>query len=141
MTRKEISAFFARRDENWNRHDVAALAADHAEDGDLESPVAAKVKGRSAIQNNYVSWFSSFPDVHYLTEHLVIDGNRAVQFVKMTGTHKGDFCGLAPTGKRFEAHCAFLFMLEKGKVAREIRIYDFTGVLLQLGVLKAKPAF
>jgi steroid delta-isomerase-like uncharacterized protein len=141
MTRKDISEFFARRDENWNRHDVSALTADHAEDGELDSPLAVKVKGRSAIRKNYVSWFSSFPDVHYSTEHLVIDGNRAVQFVKMVGTHKGEFCGLAPTGKGFEAQCVFLFTLEKGKVAQEVRIYDFTGVLLQLGVLKAKPAF
>ena len=107
----------------------------------MESPVGGTVKGRTAIQNIYIEWFSSFPDVVYLTEHLLIDGNRAVQFVKMTGIQKGNFCGLAPTGKQFEVRCAFLFFLTGDKIAREIRIYDFTGVLLQLGVLKAKPAF
>ena len=141
MTRNDISNFFARRDDNWNRHDVSALASDHTEEGELESPVAVKVKGRSAIQNNYTAWFSSFPDVQLFTEHLVIDGNRAAQFAKMVGTHKGEFCGLAPTGKRFEVHCAFLFLFKEGKIAHEVRVYDFTGVLLQLGVLKAKPAF
>jgi predicted ester cyclase len=141
MTHKEIEDFFAKRDEAWLRHDVAALAADHTEDGELESPVAGNLKGRSAIQNSYTGWFSSFPDAEYFTEHLLIDGNQAVQFVKMTGIHKGDFCGLAPTGKRFEVQCAFFFVFANGGISHEIRIYDFTGMLLQIGVLKAKPAF
>jgi predicted ester cyclase len=141
MTREEISEFFARRDEAYRRHDVSALAADHAEGGKLHSPVAGDVKGRKAIQDIYTGWFSSFPDVEFNTEHLLIDGDRAAQLGKMIGTQKGEFCGLAPTGKRFEVHYAFLFLFEGGKIAHEIRIYDFTSVLLQLGVLKAKPGF
>jgi predicted ester cyclase len=141
MTPGEISEFFARRDAAWNRHDIAALMEDHIEDGEVESPVGGKVKGRVAIQNIYEEWFSSFPDVQYLTEHLLIDKSRAVQFAKMMGTQKGDFCGLEPTGKRFEVRCAFLFLFAEDKIACEIRIYDFTGMLLQLGVLKAKPTF
>jgi steroid delta-isomerase-like uncharacterized protein len=141
VTRKEIEEFFIRRDSAWQRHDVAALAADHSEDGELESPVAGKIKGRGAIANISTGWFSSFPDVEYLTDHLLIDGNKVAQFARMIGTQKGDFCGLAPTGKRFEIRCAFLFFFADGKIAREIRIYDFAGLLIQLGVLKAKPAF
>ncbi len=141
MTHAEISEFFSRRDKAWQCHDFAALTSDHAEDGEVESPVGGHVKGRNAIQDIYKRWFHSFPDVQYFTQHLLIDGNKAVQFVKMVGTHKGDFCGHPPTGKRFEAHCAFLFLFADGKIAHEIRIYDFTTMLLQLGVLKAKPAF
>jgi predicted ester cyclase len=141
MTSGEIAEFLARRDQAWQRHDIAALTEDHAEDGEVTSPVGGEVKGRIAIQGIYKGWFSSFPDVEYCTEHLLIDGDRAVQFVKMAGIQKGDFCGLAPTGKRFEVRCAFLFFFAGGKIAREIRIYDFTGMLVQLGVFKAKPAF
>ena len=140
MTREEISEFFARKDEARRRHDFAALAADYAEDGEVESPVGGHVKGRRAIQNIDIGWFSSFPDVEFIIEHLLIDGNRAVEFLKMVGTQRGDFCGLPPTGKRFEVHCAFLYLFAENKIAHEIRIYDFTAMLLQLGVLKAKPA-
>jgi steroid delta-isomerase-like uncharacterized protein len=141
MTSGEISELFARRDAVWQRHDIAALLEDHAEDGEVASPLRGNVKGRAAIQNIYSEWFSSFPDAKYSTEHVLIDGDRAVQFVTMIGTQKGDFCGLAPTGKKFEVHCAFLFFFAGGKIAREIRIYDFTGMLLQLGVLKVKPTY
>lgn len=141
MTRGEIAKIFARRQEAWQRRDAEALAADHAEDGVLESPVGGNVKGRSAIANIYRGWFSSFPDVEYFPQHQLISGNQAVQFVRMVGIQQGDFCGFAPTGKRFEVRCAFLFFFADGKITHEIRIYDFTGLLLQLGVLKAKPAF
>jgi hypothetical protein len=59
----------------------------------------------------------------------------------MAGTQAGDFCGLPPTGKRFEMRCSFLFDVTDSGISKEIRIYDFTGHLLRLGVLKAKPGF
>jgi steroid delta-isomerase-like uncharacterized protein len=141
MNRKEILEFIARRDETWQRHDAVALAADHTEDGAVESPFYGKVAGRRDLLNVYSQWFLSFPDAEYSTEHLLVDRDRAAQFIIMSGTQKGDFCGLAPTGKRFEMRCAFMFLFAGDKIAQEIRVYDFTGILVQLGVLTAKPAF
>jgi predicted ester cyclase len=141
MTSTEIAEFLARKDQAWQHHDAAALTGDHADDGEVTSPVEENVKGHLAIRNIYKGWFSSFPDVEYCTEHLLIDGDRAVKLVKIAGIQKGEFFGLAPTGKRFEVRCAFLFFFAEGKIAREIRIYDSTGILLQFGVLKAKPGF
>jgi len=141
MTRKEIKEFFARRDEAWQRHDFGALTTNHAEDGEVESPFFGSLKGQSAIGKVYREWFASFPDAKYLAEHLLIDKNNVSQFVRMTGTQKGSFCGLAPTGKRFDVRCAFFFSLENGRISREIRVYDLTGLYVQLGVIKAKPSF
>jgi steroid delta-isomerase-like uncharacterized protein len=141
MTRQELLEFFARRDEAWHRHDTAALAAEHSESGEVESPVWGHCKGRSSIQSTYSQWFTSFPDAEYVTKHLLIDGDNVAQFVKMSGTQAGDFCGLPPSGKRFEMNCSFLFSFAEGRITREIRIYDFTGILLRLGVLRAKPGF
>ena len=141
MTRKEIKEFFARRDKVWQRHDFAALVTDHAEDGEVDSPFSGQLKGHTAIGKVYKDWFTSFPDAAYSTLRLVIDRNSVAQFVKMTGTQKGDFCGLAPSGKRFAVRCVFLFTFANGKIAHEIRVYDLTGVFVQLGVLKAKPSF
>ena len=141
MTREEIAEFFAGRDAAWQRHDSAALAADHTENGEVDSPLWGKVRGHRAILNTYNDFFASFPEAQYFTENLLIDGNKVMQFTKMTGTQKGDFCGLPPSGKRFQMRCAFLFSFEGNRIVHELRIYDFTGILVQLGVLKAKPAF
>jgi ketosteroid isomerase-like protein len=47
--------------------------------------------------------------------------------------------GLPPTGKPFRLPAVFLYELRDGRIVRERRIYDFTGLLVQVGVLKAKP--
>ena len=52
----------------------------------------------------------------------------------------GGFMGLPPTGKRFTLPIVFLLVVRDGRIQYERRIYDFTGLLIQLGVLKAKPA-
>jgi hypothetical protein len=35
---------------------------------------------------------------------------------------------------------AFLYEFKDGKIVRDRRMYDFTGLLIQLGTLRAKPA-
>ena len=72
-------------------------------------------------------------------DDLLIDGDRVVQVGRMSGTHSGDFFGLAPTGRHVECQVALVLTVADGLVADERRIYDFTGVLVQVGVLKAKP--
>jgi len=138
MTNDEILEFFTKRYEAWQRHDSDALAANHAENGELESPLRGKVKGHDAIHYTYSDFFVSFPDAKYVTQDLLINGNKVAQFMTMTGTQKGSFCGLPPSGKCFQMNNASLFTFEGNKIAHEFRIYDFTGMLVQLGVLKAK---
>ena len=47
--------------------------------------------------------------------------------------------GLPPTGKRIEFLFVALQRFENDKIARERRIYDFSGLLIKLGVLRVKP--
>ena len=56
-----------------------------------------------------------------------------------SGTNTGGFMGMNPTGKRFSFAAAFICTLRDGRIAHERRIYDFTGFLLEIGALKAKP--
>ena len=48
--------------------------------------------------------------------------------------------GLPATGRQFKFPVVAVFTLEGGLIVHERRIYDFTGLLTQIGVLKAKPA-
>ena len=74
------------------------------------------------------------------TERLVIDGNTVVQVATLEGTDIGGFMGLDPSGRSFKAPAVFIYEFLDRKIVRESRIYDFTGVLIQIGLLKAKPA-
>ena len=139
MTRDETQRFFDRRVDAWRRRDVEALMRAHTGDCVLESPLAGKVTGRAAIENVYRAFVTSFPDVTIDTPELFIDGDHAVQTVTFSGTNTGGFMGMAPTGKRFSFFAVLICTMRDGLIAHERRIYDFTGFLLEIGVLKAKP--
>jgi steroid delta-isomerase-like uncharacterized protein len=140
MTREEITAFFTRREDAWRARDAAALAADHAPDAVVISPTGGILKGREHIERIYRVWFTAFPDLARTAVDTLIDGERAVLVSTVTGTHDGDFFGLPASGRRVEFLCAFVYTLRDGVIVHERRILDFTGVLIQVGVLKAKPA-
>ena len=139
MTRDDILSLVRRRHDAWNAHDAAALAATHAEHGVVVSPTGGVLEGRADIERVYQLWFSAFPDIAYAIDDTVIDGDRVVEIARLSGTHAGDFFGLAPTGRHVELQVAVAMRIEAGLVAEERRIYDFTGFLVQVGVLKAKP--
>jgi steroid delta-isomerase-like uncharacterized protein len=140
MTREEIMAFFTRREDAWRAHDAAALAADHAKDAIVISPTGGVLEGREHIERIYRVWFTAFPDLARTNTDVLVDGDRAVLVTNITGTHDGDFFGLPASGRRVEFLCAFIYALRDGAIVHERRILDFTGVLIQVGVLKAKPA-
>ncbi len=139
MTREDMLAFCHRRVEAWQRRDPAALASDHTEYGTVVSPIFSKIKGRDVIQKSYESLFQSFPDWSMNNEPPLIDGDRvAVPFVAKA-TQAGRFMGLDGTGRRCEIHGVLLMQMVDGLIADERRVYDFTGLLIQLGVLRSKP--
>jgi steroid delta-isomerase-like uncharacterized protein len=139
MTREDMLAFCHRRAEAWRRRDPVALASHHADHGTVVSPIFSKVTGRATIQRSYESLFQAFPDWSMDNEPPLIDGDRvAVPFIARA-THAGRFMGLDGTGRRCEIHGVLLMQMTDGLIAHERRVYDFTGLLIQLGVLKSKP--
>jgi len=140
MTRAEIETLFARRDRAIQRRDAAAVTAFYAADAVVESPTAGRVvQGREEIEAVFRTWFEGFPDMTFTGVSLLIDGDRAAWIAEVHGTDSGGFLGLPPTLKPFKLPILMLCMLRDGAIVHERRIYDFTGMLIQIGVLKAKP--
>jgi SnoaL-like polyketide cyclase len=140
MTREEIFALFTRRESAWQARDAASLTADHAPEGVVVSPTGGVLEGRIEIERIYRVWFTAFPDLVFATEDLIVDENRICLLCRITGSHAGEFFGMPPTGRRIECSGAFIYRLENDLIVHERRILDFTGLLVQVGVLRAKPA-
>jgi uncharacterized protein (TIGR02246 family) len=140
MTRDEILALMERRAAALAARDPAAMAALHAEDGIVLSPTGGVLEGRAEIEAIYRQYFSAFPDMVMHQDELVIDGDRVVLIARLSGTHEGEFFGLAPTRRHVEVQAAIVMRVAGGFVTEERRIYDFTGMLVKVGVLKAKPS-
>lgn len=140
MTRTDIEAFIERHFASLNRHDVDAVSADHSGDGIVVSPMFSTVQGRAAIEGAYRTLFKTFPDWTMSIDDLVIEAPRAAIFSTVHATHENDFFGLPGTHRRIEFPSARYMTFENGLIAHERRVYDFTGLLVQVGVLRAKPA-
>ncbi|HET7220510.1 MAG TPA: ester cyclase [Vicinamibacterales bacterium] len=140
MTREEILALFNRREAAWAARDAASLTADHAPDGVVVSPTGGVLEGAAEIERIYRVWFTAFPDLVFTTEDLLVDDQRVALLCRITGSHSGEFFGMPPTGRRIEVSGCFIYRIEDGKIEHERRILDFTGLLVQVGVLRAKPA-
>jgi steroid delta-isomerase-like uncharacterized protein len=137
----QLAAFIDRHMASWNRHDATALCNDHAEDGVVVSPMFARMEGRAQICTSYTALFAVFPDWHIRFDAPIRDGSRIAVPFSVTATHKGDFMGLPGTGRRCEFEGVSLYELDDALLIREERrVYDFTGLLTRLGVLKVKPA-
>ena len=139
MTREEIVRLFDRRQDALDRHDAAALTDEHADTGVIESAMAGTVTGRADIAKVYESLFTWFPDFVFTGEQLLIDGDSVAQMATFSGTDTGGFMGLPPTGKPMRVPGVFLYTLNDQHIVHLRTIYDFTGMLVQIGVLKAKP--
>ncbi len=130
--------------EQWQsaitRHDTDACLTTYADDVRVESPLGGTVTGHDGVRRVFSAFFKAFPDAVIAGDPPIVDGQRVVVVASVSGTHMGDFMGLAGGGHTFRVPMVFLLEFRDGLIARERRIYDFTGLLVQVGVLKAKPA-
>jgi steroid delta-isomerase-like uncharacterized protein len=139
MTRDQIAAMFERRRAAYARFDSAALAADYADDCVVESPSGGVHHGRADAERVIRNVLDAL-EVRMTEQSILIDGDAVAQVLTIEGKDVGLFFGLSPTGKSFSVPGVFVYKLQDGQIVHERRIYDFTGLLIQVGLLKAKPA-
>jgi steroid delta-isomerase-like uncharacterized protein len=118
----------------WNAHDPDAVAAIFAEDAEIVDVMTGEVlKGRDAIREQAAARFAAFPDFRLERRMLLIDRTTNADQWVMTGTHEGDFLGLAPTGRRVEvAGATFSEFRDDGLVVRDTHYIDVGALLRQL---------
>ena len=139
MTREDVLAVIAQRNEALTRRDGDAMGALYAPSAKLESPLAGMGTGREAVVRASEGFFAAFPDATIVPEPPIVDGDRATIIAEVSGRHIGTFMGLPPSGRAFRFVLVSVLELRDRQIVRERRIYDFTGLLVQVGVLKAKP--
>lgn len=141
MTRDEIRNFVHRYKAAWEQQDLRALMACYAEGASVDSPIFHVISGRAAIEKSLADLFKGLADWTFAIDDIVIDtegGDRAVVLTTVHVTHRGFMFGFPGTGRRLAIRSTIAIRFENGLIAHELRVYDFTGLLVQLGVLKAK---
>ncbi len=81
---------------------------------------------------------TAFPDLSVEVEHMVTDEDNVSFAYTVSGTHQGDFMGVAPTHKRFSVRGMQISRFENGKLVERWGSSDELGILKQLGVKPVK---
>jgi predicted ester cyclase len=89
--------------------------------------------GLEGIKRHQRELFTGLPDLHYEIEDLVAEGDRVVLRLTISGTHRGEYWGFAPTGRRVAMTAIHVLRLVDGKIAETWSESDALGTREQLG--------
>lgn len=78
---------------------------------------------------------TAFPDLGVAEVDGVREGEKAAFRWVMGGTHRGEFLGLAPTGKRVEAMGMDIVHTAGGEIVKHWGEFDAVGLLRRLGAI------
>jgi len=83
---------------------------------------------------------AAFPDWRMTVEDLIAGGDKTVARVTATGTHKGEFMGVPPTGTRVDVQLIDIMRFDSaGLVCEHWGVADMLSLVQQLGVVPAGP--
>ena len=86
----------------------------------------------------------AFPDMQVTIDQIIEQGDKVVARWTATMTHKGDFLGFAPTGRKATVTGTSIQRMSGGKIVEGWDNWDQLGLLVQIGAVPAahfvKPA-
>jgi C-1 hydroxylase len=101
--------------------------------------------GREGLKQLFDVGLIAFPDWHETIEDIIAEGDKVWVRLSYTGTHKGEFMGLAPTGKKITSKAVDIYRIANGKLAEYWNVTDNVNIFKQIGAIeiteKGKNAF
>jgi steroid delta-isomerase-like uncharacterized protein len=137
-------ATFARLHDAMNARDAALMAKTIDEvvaaDAVVRTPLPIGVTRAEALNRVWSTLLRAFPDLHVEVEDLIEEGDKLVCRNTVTGTHQGEYLGLAATGKAVTYREIFVFRFADGRIAETWGVVDVLAQLRQLGLVPEGPA-
>jgi steroid delta-isomerase-like uncharacterized protein len=94
--------------------------------------------GPKAFRDYYAAIRSAVPDARYEVDDLISENNRVVVRWRLLGTHKGDFRGIAPSGRSITLKGIAIYRVEDGKLMERWVVSDLHGLLEEIGASAAR---
>ena len=99
-------------------------------------PLHVQFAGLNGISNFYQAVGAAFPDFKANVFGEYDSPGCSVREITVQGTHKGEWCGVAGTGRRVKFHVAVLYLFGKnnasGKLLAERLYFDNETVMKQI---------
>jgi steroid delta-isomerase-like uncharacterized protein len=95
-------------------------------------------EGPEGYKEMYHDFAGAFYDFHCNIEDMIAEGDRVMVRTTITGTHKREFMGIAPTGKQISISEIAVVHIKDGKIVEEWGVIDFLGMMQQLGIIPSQ---
>jgi len=89
-------------------------------------------RGLEGIKGEVRRHRTSFPDWNERVEDIIAEGDKVVIRFTSTGTQRGEFEGIAPTGRKVQIQEVAIYRLLDGKIIEQWGLPDIHGLLEQL---------
>lgn len=93
------------------------------------------LRGREALRRFVAEVRTGFPDIRFVVERRIAEGNKVAARWRIEGTHEGLFLGIPPTHNRVKDQGLDLFVFEGARVAEIWVNENDLGLMTQLGVI------
>lgn len=126
--------FWQYLEQVWERQNLAMIdefLAPHYKRH--RSPTSAALT-RDGQKQLLTQFRTAFPDIQISVEEIIAEENRIAVRSIMSGTHHGEFFGIAPTGNNIEVNLLDIFHIEDGKFVEQWGGPDMLSLFQQLGV-------
>ena len=118
---------------------IDEVIADNSIDHGGELPPGSP-PGKEGVKLLVKALRSAFPDFKIRIDRQVAEGDLVVQHVTTTGTMKGAFAGMPPSGKTATWEAIHITRVKDGKIVEHWQVQDQLGMLRQLGFIPAPEA-
>ena len=134
MSTEENKAIVHRFYEELNKGNVVALDELCTADFVWHAPGGLEQYGVEATKKILARIFTTFPDLHMTIEDMIAEGDKVVVRSTRTGTHRGEYRGIAATGKQVTWTWMSICRIERCKIVEEWNEGDHLTLVQQMGV-------
>jgi predicted ester cyclase len=122
--------------EDGNKAVVRRLVEEVFNAGRLEAVEELYAPRLAAAARGWIAPFlAAFPDARMRVVDLIAEDDKVVGRFKCSGTHRGEWLGHAPTGRRFEdVDEVYIFRVRDGRIVSAWGLEDTLRRLEQLGL-------
>ena len=129
---KEIIRRFV--DETLNKGNIEAAGEFVWEDMVEQVPFPGQGPGLEGLKDVLRGMREAFPDMRWVLQEQVAEGETVVTRFEWTGTHRGPFLGVPATGRAVRVWGIVIDRLVGGKLKESRMLMDTLGLMAQLGV-------
>jgi|SRR5262245_22142828 steroid delta-isomerase-like uncharacterized protein len=103
-------------------------------------PLPGQQQGREGLKQLIAAFRTAFPDIRWVIEEMVGEGDKVFSRFTWHGSHRGEFFGVPATGRQIAVKGMVVDRVVAGKMVDSRILMDGLGMMTQLGVIPAEKA-